>query len=116
MIEIITNLALLIGMFVLIFIFIYVMIKSGVDIKFHPMTELPVKEKNETFSVPILLYDKLESEDFCEIGYYCFETNEWNHFGESSMKLICWCYIPPKRSFINSNKNLKVEIHKGYID
>lgn len=85
--------------------------------KFYSMQEKPKVATNlygesELFSVPVLVF---ESEEFCEIGHYNFDTKEWSHFGDNSMQLICWCYIPNPKDFIKNNK-LKWVKHTGYIE
>lgn len=84
---------------------------------FFPMQEIPKKATDllgrfEDFSVPILVFDKSEP-NFCEIGHYNFDTKEWSHFGENSMKLICWCYLPDPSDFIKNNE-LEYVLHEGY--
>jgi len=78
------------------------------------MQELPKQAKNEHFSVAVLVYDENDP-TFCEIGHYNFDTKQWSHFGENSMKLICWCYLPSSSDFLILNKEvLKSVTHEGY--
>ena len=84
---------------------------------FNRMQEIPKRATDlagnfEDFSVPVLVFDKSEH-NFCEIGYYNFDTKEWSHFGENSMRLICWCYLPNPSEFIKNNR-LEYVLHKGY--
>ena len=81
------------------------------------MQELPkvatdLNGNEESFSVPVLVFDEKEP-TFCEIGHYNFDTNSWSHFGENSMKLICWCYLPNPTEFLKG-KNFKSVQHDGY--
>ena len=80
--------------------------------EFFKMQDFPTQVEGETFSKTVLVYDEGEN-DFCELGYYDFVKEEWNVFGDMSMRLICWCYPPNPSEFINSQK-LKHEIHNGY--
>jgi hypothetical protein len=77
-----------------------------------PRTAQDLLGKFEDFSVPVLVFDKSDS-NFCEIGHYNFDTKQWSHFGEISMKLICWCYLPDPSEFIKNN-NLEYVLHEGY--
>ncbi len=84
---------------------------------FYPMQMIPnqatdLEGNKENFSVSVLVFD-MSDNIFCEIGYYNFDTKTWNHFGENSMKLICWCYLPDPREFIKNNK-LEYVLHDGY--
>jgi len=67
----------------------------------------------EDFSLPVLLFDK-EEPTFCNIGHYNFDTETWSHFGEESMKLICWCYIPNPTDYIKKMRFLTHVLHDGY--
>jgi hypothetical protein len=80
--------------------------------KFYPMQEHPRQKENEMFSVPVLVYD-MDDPEFCEIGHYDFDTGMWSHFGDFSMKLICWCYLPDATEFVKNNKLVHV-LHDGY--
>lgn len=79
---------------------------------FRSMQELPEKETGEQHSKTVLVFDK-EDTSFFDLGFYDFETNQWNVFGDMSMKLICWCYAPNPDIFIKNN-NLTHELHSGY--
>jgi len=86
---------------------------------FHKMQELPARATDlkgniEEFSVSVLVYDKDEP-TWCEKGYYNFDFETWSHFGDASMKLICWSDIPDATDFVESN-NLEFVLHDGYID
>ena len=85
--------------------------------EFKSMQELPkrVYDLNgnaEYFSVPVLVYDE-DAPCYCEIGYYNFDSKEWAHFGQKSMRLICWCKIPNPTEFVKSNNLISVT-HEGY--
>lgn len=82
------------------------------DEEFKPMNKFPKQAKGEYFSVPVLVFDENDN-DFCEIGHYNFDTQSWSHFGENSMKLICWCYLPNPKEFLKSKNWISVE-HDGY--
>lgn len=77
-----------------------------------PKVSTDLKGNEESFSVPVLVFDESEP-TFCEIGHYNFDTKSWSHFGENSMKLICWCYLPNPTEFLKC-KNFKSVIHDGY--
>lgn len=84
---------------------------------FHKMQDFPkqatdLKGNLESFSIPVLVFDKDEP-NFCEIGHYNFDTKTWSHFGENSMKLICWCYLPNPSIFLKNN-NLEYVLHEWY--
>ncbi len=90
---------------------------KSANMEFYKMQTLPKQAKDlsgnlEDFSVPVLVFEKSEP-DFCEIGHYNFDTKEWTHFGEISMKLICWCYMPNPSEFIKNNDLVHV-LHEGY--
>lgn len=78
----------------------------------HPKQATDFLGNLEDFSVPVLVFDKSDL-NFCEIGHYNFDTKEWSHFGENSMKLICWCYLPNPSEFVENN-NLEYVLHEGY--
>jgi hypothetical protein len=85
--------------------------------KFHKMQEFPKRAEGsrgfeEDFSIAVLVYDE-DQPTFCEIGHYNFDVQKWSHFGDSSMKLICWCEIPDAIEFINKN-NLESVEHVGF--
>ena len=85
--------------------------------QFYNMQRLPKVAKGingqpQEFSVPVLLFDK-DDPTFCEIGHYDFKNKTWTHFGEMSLKLICWCYIPNPTNFLK-NKEFEYVIHEGY--
>jgi hypothetical protein len=85
--------------------------------EYFKMQELPkvatdLNGNEESFSVPVLVFDETEP-TFCEIGHYNFDTNSWSHFGENSMKLICWCYLPNPTEFLKG-KNFNSVLHDGY--
>lgn len=66
----------------------------------------------ENFSETVLVYDE-DLED-CDLGYFDFSADEWNVFGDFSMRLKCWCYLPrPKTEEI---ENFKIETHTGYVE
>jgi hypothetical protein len=86
--------------------------------KFHKMQEFPKRASGsrgieEDFSIAVLVYDE-DQPTFCEIGHYNFDVQKWSHFGDSSMKLICWCEIPDALEFINQNSLESVE-HEGFL-
>jgi hypothetical protein len=86
--------------------------------EFHSMQKIPKQATDlngniEPFSVAVLVYDDTEH-PFCEIGHYNFDTGTWSHFGEGSMHLICWCYLPDPTEFRRNNPDLKSVIHEGY--
>ncbi len=87
--------------------------------EFRPMHELPNRAKDlkgnlEKFSVPVLVFSEHDPSYF-EIGYYNFDTETWNHFGDVSIRLICWCEIPNPTEFAGNNK-LSYVLHEGYCD
>jgi hypothetical protein len=89
----------------------------GSEPKFHKMQEFPKRANGsrgieEDFSIAVLVYDE-DQPTFCEIGHYNFDVQKWSHFGDSSMKLICWCEIPDALEFINQNNLQSVE-HTGF--
>jgi len=86
---------------------------------FYKMQDLPkvatdLKGNKEPFSVPVLVFDK-DTPTFCNIGHYNFDTETWNHFGEDSMLLICWCYIPDPTDFVRDT-DLEFVLHDGFVD
>lgn len=84
--------------------------------EFYPMLELPEKSVDEpNFSKTVIVYD-LTGDDtiFSNHGYYNFQDLEWVHFGDDSMHLICWCYIPDPKEFIEKN-DLEITLHKGFV-
>jgi len=85
------------------------------DYKFFPMNELPEKSVDDpSFSETVIVYDKTSNDHIFEnLGYYDFEGSEWTHFGDESMNLICWCYVPDPKKFISSN-DLEIALHRGY--
>jgi len=85
------------------------------DYNFYPMNKLPeISVDDSTFSRTVLVYDKTSNDHIFEnLGYYDFESSEWVHFGDESMNLICWCYVPDPKEYINQKK-LKTVIHRGY--
>lgn len=72
---------------------------------FYPMNEFPTRVKGGNYSVPVLVFSA-DNPTFCEMGYYNFETQKWLHFGESSVVLISWCYMPNHEAFLEQVKNM----------
>jgi hypothetical protein len=88
-------------------------------VQFYSMNCFPEKAKDlkgnkECFSVPVLVFDE-DYPTFCELGNYNFDTGKWSHFGDNSMKLICWCFLPNPTDYIKNNKLYSVK-HEGYRD
>ena len=84
---------------------------------FHNMQEYPKRATtlngdDENFSLPVLVFDE-DNPSFCEIGHYNFNCEMWSHFGDDSMKLICWCYPPNPTTFLKG-KNFESVLHIGY--
>jgi len=80
-----------------------------------PKVATDLKGNKENFSVPVLVFDE-ENPDYFEIGHYNFDSKEWNHLGDVSIKLICWCYPPNPTEFLKEFNNWKSEKHIGYRD
>ncbi len=85
------------------------------DTQFYPMSKRPEHSDDEyLFSKTVMVYDEgSDTDKFSELGYFDFENDEWIHFGDNSMKLICWCEIPDPADYIKNN-NLKSVTHRGY--
>lgn len=84
------------------------------NMNLHPVRAVDLSGNKLDFSIPVLVYDA-EDPSYCEIGHYNFDIKEWEHFGDVSMKLICWCNTPNASTFVNENrKNLPIELHIGY--
>jgi len=79
---------------------------------FYKMQEYPRLVKGEDFSETVIVFNE-DDYSYCELGYYDFKDKEWNIFSEMSIKLICWCYPPNPKEFLNG-KNFSAETHIGY--
>lgn len=62
------------------------------QLKNNPMHVLPEKVQGEHFSKTVLLYD--EDLEYFDLGYYDFDTEKWNIYGDLQMNLICWSEVP----------------------
>lgn len=87
--------------------------------KFYPMQKLPEVSKDllgniEPFSETVLVFEEKDP-TYCEPGWYNFDTGKWQHHGDFSMKLICWCNLPDATEFVNNNKLTHV-LHEGYVE
>lgn len=80
---------------------------------FYKMQDYPEQEAGEGFSKTVLVFSEDEDTPYGEIGYYDFEEKQWHIFGDFSLKLMCWCYMPNPISFIKSN-TLEGCFHAGY--
>lgn len=83
-----------------------------------PMNEVPKPAKDlkgnlEDFSKTVLIYDK--GLDLWTLGWYNYDTNDWDHHMEESMEFIWWCYPPDPTEFISKNKLEKLKC-KGFRD
>lgn len=86
-------------------------------VEFHKMQDIPERDRDLSgnlldTSITVLVFDA-HSEHMSEFGYYDFELEQWVHFGDFSMQLVCWCKIPDPSKFIKANKPTIV-LHKGY--
>lgn len=87
--------------------------------EFFPMQKLPEVSKDflgniEPFTESVLVFDEKDP-SFCEIGWYNFDVGMWQHDGDFSMKLICWCNIPDATQFTKYNSLIPV-LHQGYTE
>lgn len=85
---------------------------------FHTMQEVPrqatdLKGNLEEFSETVLIYDK--GLELWTLGWYNYDTKDWNHHMEESMKFDCWCYPPDPAEFISKNVLESVKC-SGYRD
>ena len=70
-------------------------------IKCNPMNEFPTQVEGEDFSKTVLVYDA-DLEDF-DLGYYNYDTKNWEVMGCFQMKLICWSEIPLPHKLVVGN-------------
>lgn len=85
---------------------------------FKTMQEVPnqatdLKGNLEEFSETVLIYD--DRLDLWTLGWYNYDTKDWNHHMEESMEFVCWCYPPNPAEFISKNVLESVKC-SGYRD
>ena len=86
--------------------------------EFYNMQTLPKRSYDlvgnpEDFSVTVLVFSEDEP-THAELGFYNFDTEAWSHFGDFSMMLICWCYLPDPTEFLKDKDFVAIE-HEGYL-
>lgn len=80
------------------------------DIDFYPMNQPPEISEGDSFSKTVIVYD--EDLEYSDLGFFDFESSQWHIFGEFSMNLKCWCYIPNVDT--EKVKSFKTSTHHGY--
>jgi len=88
--------------------------KDNTEMVFYSMRKYPKREtKYDRYSKTVLVFDS--NQEIVELGYYDFYLKKWGHFGQTSLLLNCWSYVPDPSGFLEG-KSWKPVKHLGYSD
>jgi len=62
------------------------------QLKSNPIDIFPERVKGEDFSKTVLVFD--EDLEYFDIGYYDFNSDNWQIFGDLQMNIISWSEVP----------------------